>query len=115
MNTLQIVDILEALGFPVFLQGTLGENEPFPPTFLTYTTVDSPDAFPFDNEPTHTAWEYQVIVYSNDRQTLEETAAASRTALKAAGFIPQGKGSDIPSDEPTHTGWICNYKLLTNY
>lgn len=115
MPELQIVQTLKGLGYPVFLHGTLGENEPFPDTFLTYQTVDSPDAFPFDNEPTYTAWEYTVIVYSNDRQTLEETAAAARVALKASGFIPQGKGRDIPSDEPTHTGWLCDFKLLANY
>lgn len=111
----EIYNTLSALGYPVFLHGTLGENEPFPDTFITYTTVDSPDAFPFDDTPTHTVWAYQIIIYSNDRQTLEQIAAASRTALKAAGFIPQGKGRDIPSEETTHTGWLCNYRLISEY
>lgn len=111
----EIYNTLDALGFPVFLHGTLGEDEPFPDTFITYTTVDSPDAFPFDDNPTHTVWYYQIIVYSNDRQTLEQVAESSRAALKAAGFIPQGKGRDIPSEETTHTGWLCNYRLISNY
>lgn len=110
-----LISTLEAFGFPVFLHGTLGEDEPFPDTFFTFMTIESPDAFPFDDEPTHTAWEYQVILYSNDPRTLEETATASRTALKAAGFIPQGKGVDIPSEETTHTGWVTNYKYLSTY
>lgn len=111
----EIYNTLAALGYPVFLHGTLGENEPFPETFITYTTVDSPDAFPFDDAPTHTVWVYQIIIYSSDRQTLEQVAASSRAALKAAGFIPQGKGRDIPSEETTHTGWLCNYRLISNY
>ena len=28
---------------------------------------------------------------------------------KKAGFIPQGKGQDILSDEPTHTGWAMDF------
>lgn len=114
MNS-EIYNALTALGYPVFLHGTLGENEPFPPAFITYQTLDSPDAFPFDDDPTHTVWVYQVICYADDRQTLEETAAACRNALKASGFIPQGKGRDIPSEEPTHTGWLCDFRLISNY
>ncbi len=110
-----LIATLQAFGLPIFLQGTLGENEPFPAAFFTFTTLASDDAFPFDDIITHTAWEYQVVLYSNDPRQLEEVAAESRKALKAAGFIPQGKGVDIPSDEPTHTGWICNYKYIANY
>ena len=111
----EIYNALSGLGYPVFLHGTLGADEPFPPTFVTYTTVDSPDAFQFDDNPTHTVWVYQIIIYSSDRHTLEQIAEASRTALRAAGFIPQGKGRDIPSEETTHTGWLCNYRLISNY
>lgn len=111
----ELLNVLITFGFPVFLQGSLGTNEPFPPSFFTFTTVDSPDAFPFDDEPTHTAWQYQVIFFSDDPVKVEQYAEASREALKAAGFIPDGKGRDIPSEEPTHTGWLCNYYYLANY
>lgn len=110
-----LIQILETFGYPVFLHGTLGEDEPFPSTFFTFITLDSPDAFTFDDEPTHTAWVYQVVLYSNDPELLETLAAQSRTALKAAGFIPQGKGIDIPSEEPTHTGWVCDYRYIATY
>lgn len=110
-----LISTLATFGLPIYLQGTLGENEPFPAAFFTFTTLASDDAFEFDNQPTHTAWEYQVVLYSNNPHQLEEIAAQSRTALKAAGFIPQGKGIDIVSDEPTHTGWVCNYKYIADY
>lgn len=110
-----LIQTLEALGFPVFLHGTLGENEPFPPAFFTFVTLASDDAFEYDNNPTHTAWEYQVTFYANNPQQVADIATASRNALKAAGFIPQGKGVDIPSEEPTHTGWVNNYKYLSVY
>lgn len=110
-----LLNVLNTFGFPVFLQGTLGDNEPFPASFFTFITIDSPDAYPFDNSPTKTAYNVQVIFYSNDPMKVEQYANESRTALKAAGFIPQGKGKDIPSDEPTHTGWLCDYYYLTDY
>lgn len=111
----ELVEILESFGFPVYLQGTLAEDAPYPPTFFTFWTLSSPDAFEFDDQPTHTAWEFQVVLYSSDPRQLEEVAAESRKALKAAGFIPQGKGQDIPSDEPTHTGWVTEYKFISEY
>lgn len=110
-----LIQVLESFGFPVFLHGTLGDDEPFPPAFFTFITVDSPDEYPFDDTPTKTAWEYQITFYSADPRQVKQYAAESRTTLKAAGFIPQGKGRDIPSDEPTHTGWICNYYYLSDY
>lgn len=110
-----LISVLEAFGFPIFLQGSLGENEPFPPAFFTFTTLGSDDAFTYDDDPTHTAWDYQVIFYADDPRTVEQVAAQSRTALKAAGFIPQGKGVDIISEEPTHTGWVTEYKYIATY
>lgn len=111
----ELLNVLNTFGYPVFLHGSLGSNEPFPPSFFTFTIIDSPDIYPFDNEPTKTAWNVQIIFFSDDPHKVEQYANESRTALKAAGFIPQGKGHDYPSEEPTHTGWICDYYYLTNY
>lgn len=110
-----LISTLSQLGYPVYLHGSLGANEPFPAAFFTFQTLASDDAFTYDDDPTHTAWEYQVIFYADNPQTVHDIAASSRTALKAAGFIPQGKGIDIYSDEPTHTGWVCNYKYISIY
>ena len=111
----ELLNVLNTFGFPVFLQGSLGSNEPFPADFFTFVIIDSPSEGIFDNEPTMTAYNVQVNYYSNNPVNVESYAKRSRTALKAAGFIPQGKGRDIKSDEPTHTGWTCDYYYLTNY
>ena len=50
-----------------------------------------------------------MFFYADDPETVESIAAQSRTALKQAGFIADGKGVDIPSGEPTHTGWVTEY------
>lgn len=107
-----LVDTLEALGYPVYLQGTFAEDDEYPPAFITFFTLSSDDAAHYDNESVGTSWEYQVIFYSNDPRLTATVPNEIRTALKAAGFIPQGRGRDIPSDEPTHTGWAMEFYYL---
>lgn len=110
-----LIDTLLKLGYPVFLHGSMSEDEQFPPTFFTYTTVDTQSKNFYDDETENTEWVFQVILYSNDPETLEIVAEKSRQELIKAGFIPDGKGNDIISEEPTHTGWICNYTYLEKY
>ena len=103
---------LAALGYPVILQGSLAENATYPKAFITFLTLGSPAAAEFDNETALTAWEYQVTFYADNPDTVKAEAVRIRNALKAAGFVPQGKGRDIPSDEPSYTGWTCDYYYL---
>ena len=110
-----LLNALEPFGFPVILHGSLGADEPFPPDFFTFIVNSSPTKFQFDDTPIKTSWSVTVNFYSNDPHNVEQYAAESRTALKEAGFIPQGKGYDLPSEEPTHTGWTTEYLLLTDY
>lgn len=109
-----LIDTLSSLGDPVILQGTLAEDAAFPPCLITFFTIGSPEAAAFDNDTALTAWEYQITVYADDPLVVKSKSEEIRAALKAAGFIPQGKGKDIPSGEPTHTGWTCNYIYLEN-
>lgn len=108
----RLIETLEELGYPVYLQGTLPEDEAYPASFITFFTNDSEDAAHFDNEPVGVAWQYQVIFYSADPRLIETVPRDIRVALRRAGFIPQGYGRDIPSDEPTHTGWAMEFYYL---
>lgn len=110
----KLVAALLPLGYPVHLQGTIAENEPYPDSFITFFTTDSETVQNFDNAEALTAWQYQVFFYSADPATMKSAPQTIRATLKAAGFIPQGKGYDIPSDQPTHTGWVCEYLYLEN-
>ena len=109
-----LIETIEAVGYKnlVYLQGSMNPDEAYPDKFVTILTIGSPDAAHFDNVSVGTAWKYQVINYANDPLVVAEDAKKIRIALKAAGFIPQGKGRDIPSDEPTHTGWVTDYYFL---
>jgi len=49
------------------------------------------------------------MFYSDDPTEVNTIPEQISTALKAAGFIPQGKGNDIMAESPTHTGWAMDF------
>ena len=107
-----IITTLEALGYEVSLQGTMPEDEPYPESFITFQIIGSPEQDFFDGVPMGTRWEIQVFFYTSNPALMSTVPTEIYNAMKAVGFIPQGKGFDIPSDEPTHTGWVNTYLYL---
>ena len=108
----KLIEILSSFGFPVFLQGSLNADEAYPAAFITFWTDDVADNSHYDNDATSYAWNFSVIFYSNDPALVNSKPDEIRKALKAAGFISNGKGHDIPSDEPTHTGWAMDFYFI---
>lgn len=105
----KLIDILEKICPNVFLQGTLNENEAFPESFITFWTNYTDDTSFYDDDPKSEVWDFNVIFYSSDPTLVETKSAEIRAALKAEGFIPQGKGNDIPSGTQSHTGWAMEF------
>lgn len=104
-----LIGALEPLGWPIYLQGTFADTQAYPETFVTFWVTSSDDSNHYDDRPFGWDWDFTVIVYSSDPRKVESGADSIRKALKAAGFVPQGKGMDVPSDEATHTGWAADY------
>lgn len=105
----KLITQLEKFGYPVFLQGSLNENETYPDTFITFWTDEVIDESHYNDDTTSYAWDFSIMFYSNSPALVNTKPEEIRQALKAAGFISQGKGMDIPSDEPTHTGWEMSF------
>lgn len=93
----------------VYLQGTYPSEKPYPAEFITFWTSGVPDNSHYDNDTVSWDWNFQVVYYSNDPATIMTKSMQIISALKNAGFIPQGKGTDIPSDVLTHTGWAMEF------
>lgn len=93
----------------VYLQGTLNPEEPYPDSFITYWVNTTEDDEHFDNDVVAVDWNFSVMFYSNNPALINTKTDEIRTALKAAGFIPQGKGNDLISDKPTHDGWALEF------
>jgi len=99
-----LVKTLETFGYPVFLQGTLNKDEAYPKSFFTYWNNDSYDENHYDNAPVGYVWDFDVNFYSTDPALVNSKLIEAKTKLKQQGFIVPGKGYDVASDEPTHTG-----------
>jgi hypothetical protein len=101
-------------GETLVLQGTLAEDKPYPANFVTIWTDYTADNSHFDNNVTSVEWHFTVIFYTNNAEEITTKPIEIINTLRAAGFIPQGKGQDIPSDEQTHTGWAMEFIGVEN-
>jgi len=99
-----LIQLLETFGYPVRLQGSLGEAEAYPDTFFTFWNNTSDDNNHYDNEPVGWTWSFEVNVYSTSPQLVNSLLAQAIVLLKRNGFAVGGKGHDVYSDEITHTG-----------
>lgn len=108
----KLIQVLETIcPDNVYLQGTFSEDEAYPESFITFITDYTNDNSHYDDDVTSIDWSFSVIYYSSDPALVNSVPATIRQSLKEAGFIPQGKGMDIPSDRPTHTGWAMDFVI----
>lgn len=105
MNVKQLlIDTLQSFNYPIRLQGSLSNEEAYPPSFFTYfNNSTSDDAF-YDNTESETIWDFDLNFYSSDPILVDTVLPQAKKLLKAQGFIVDGKGYDVMSDEQTHTG-----------
>lgn len=114
MNPKQIlINILKTFGFvegkTLCLQGTMNPDEAYPDEFITFWTDYTAGNEHFDDMVYSVDWHFSVMYYANDPALVNTRPFEFMTALREAGFVPQGEGNDIPSDEPTHDGWVVEY------
>lgn len=105
-----LINTLSTMGYPVRLQGSLGEEEEYPNSFFTFWNNDtSGDEF-YDNEEHSCVWDFDLNLYSVDPNIAEYELLNAKKLLKEKGFIVSGKGYDVMSGESTHTGRGINVK-----
>lgn len=106
----ELINILEKIcPDNVYLQGTFATNAEYPESFITFWTNYTADHAHYDDDVHSVDWNFSVIFYSSDQALVDSKPDEIRNALKKAGFIPQGKGSDVFSDKPSHTGWAMEF------
>lgn len=106
----KLIEILETFcPNNVYLQGSMNPAEAYPSDFVTFFTMQTESVAHYDNAVQTVGWTFAVIYYSDDPTHVNTKPFEIAAALKSAGFIQQGKGSDILSDEPTHTGWAMDF------
>lgn len=100
----ELLNILESFEYPVYKQGSMSEDEAYPPTFITFWNPDSPSHAFYDNTEYGATYFYDINVYSDDPDTTYSLLEEIRTELIENGWSVDGHGADVPSDYETHTG-----------
>lgn len=103
-KNLLINTLVDVFNYPVMLQGSLSADDAYPVNFFTFWNNSTDDAAFYDNAETETIWNFDLNFYSTDPMLVNTVLLQAKAALKAVGFIPDGSGHDVMSDEPTHTG-----------
>ena len=99
-----LISLLETFGYPVFLHGSMNDDDEYPQSFFTFWNFDTPEASFYDNESFRAEWGFTVCFYSDDPLRIDETIDKTIKLLKENNWIIEGKGKDAVSDEKTHTG-----------
>lgn len=99
-----LIKTLEPLGYPIFQQGSLSEEEPYPESFFTFWNNETNGDEFYDNEEHSYIWNFDLNFYSSNPKLVNTKLLEAKALLKKVGFIITGKGYDIASDEATHTG-----------
>ena len=99
-----LIGLLETFGFPVRLQGSIAETEKYPDSFFTFWNNSSSDWSHYNNRETGWVWNFDVNFYSIDPALVNTKLDEARALLKQNGWIIDGRGYDMATDEVTHTG-----------
>lgn len=99
-----LIDTLSSFDYPICQQGSMSNDEQYPDSFFTFFNNETNDDAFFDNQETMTIWDFDLNIYSIDPEVVNSALLEAKPLLKQAGFIVNGVGYDVLSDEPTHTG-----------
>ena len=104
VKDLLIETIQDEYDYPVIQQGSMSDDEAYPDSFFTFFNNSSEDSSFYDNVESRTIWDFDLNIYSVDPDIVNTALATLKPKLKENGFIVSGKGYDLISDEPSHTG-----------
>lgn len=107
-----LIEQLETFNIPVILQGAIAPGVAYPKEFITFQTMPSDTPQSYDNDNGVTVWTFNVNYYSNNPDDVAEMSQRIYNTLKSAGFIPQGKGHDVLSDDVNFTGWGFDFDYI---
>lgn len=110
-----LIALLQTLGYPVFLQGSMNANEAYPDNFFTFWNFETPEAAFYDNDADRAVWGFWIYFYSVNPLLVETEPEKARKLLKQNEYILDGKANDIAVDRPTHTGAFFTVYKFENY
>lgn len=100
----KLLESIEELGYPVYLQGSMLDDEEYPNSFFTFWNTDTPLGMFRDNKHNAVYYHFNVNFYSNDPLLVMSEPEKAIKLLEKKGFIIMNYPADVFSDEITHTG-----------
>lgn len=94
----------EEFHLPVILQGSMSIEDQYPEAFFTFFNNSTTDEAFYNNAESETIWDFDLNYYSKDPASVNSVLLEARNLLKSVGFIPDGSGYDVLSDEQEYTG-----------
>ena len=85
----KLIEVLESIGYPVYLQGSFTEEQEYPDTFFTYWRFDAPEPSHYNNQAFSCNWGFWIYVYSDNPRTLEKET--KRKWIYASGKLGRFK------------------------
>ena len=101
-----LIDALEdAFEVPVYLQGSLSDEDAIPEEYFTYFVTSTPHDRHYNNVSVRAVWGIDLNFYSTDPARAFTVMQLAEPVLKQADFIVTSSGYDVPVDDPEiHTG-----------
>jgi hypothetical protein len=110
-----IYTLLSSFGYPVFLNGTVNNNDVYPDSFFTFwNDINTDDSF-YDNDATRAILDYDIVFISKNPSLVQTVAEAARQMLKNNGFVVSGKPTDATVDRPPYTAAEFYAKEIEKY
>jgi len=100
----ELKKILDGFGLPSWLMHTMPAKQRYPDSFFTYLSADARFTALYNNRPHAAIYSFMIGFYSSDPDKVESVPLELARRLMDAGWIVEGPGDDVQSDEPTHTG-----------
>lgn len=107
-----LIELVSSLGFPVFRQGSLSDDDDYPDTFFTFWNNSENCHSSYDNSTSLKIYEYDLNIYSNDADVAYSKIKEVSDLLHQNNFIVSSLGFDLPSDEPDYIGRGLNISFL---
>lgn len=108
-----LISTLETLGFPVLLQGSILDDEPYPDSFFTFWETSGDGVF-YDDDEALTVYNYLVNFYSTSPESCYTMLRNAKKLLRKQGFILSGDGYSVPSGKSSHDGRGIQASYLKN-
>ena len=106
----KLEEVFEEMGLPYSRQGSYGREDDIPESLFTFWNIKSPEKKFYDNKSNVIEWEWIVYFYTQDNSLLYTKMKEFIKMAKSKGFLIDGEGQDLPSDNPNYIG---RYVVLT--